>query len=243
MGVFQKTQKEDITYSTGLKYDDFIKVAKLQSLSREISPTAVLSFLDIDSELIAQPPIVKAEVAQSLCDTHALGLLTPRAFSCLMVDKKAHKYKEVKRVKGQGKSKEGEIFEASQVIIKATDHELRLTSQGISAELTLFLHKNVVAPPRTLTIEAIIPIILFDGQLCSWADGQVKKERRVLLEAQSFSRPYFFKGVLASVVRWDYFEQFLKEIMKDCNILVDEINESKDKIDEQLRIILRGALK
>ncbi|MEM3560473.1 MAG: hypothetical protein QW149_03735 [Nitrososphaerota archaeon] len=100
-------------------------------------------FLNIDPSLIREAEaLVTPEIARSMKFLSELKIITPKIYRCLVKQKKAVTYKEIKLRKNRSKGHTSEIFEAINTLIKATKYDLILASSGIHAGACLMKRKN-----------------------------------------------------------------------------------------------------
>ena len=82
-----------------------------------------------------------------------------------------------------------------------------------------------------------LPILVFEGGLYTWIDGNVSETDEVLVEGRCHTRRYF-ENMLISVVSAKRFKEFLTNINKDCMVLLNRIYENEQKLDEQVKTIM-----
>ena len=241
----QPRSKEDLSRVTNIVSLDFLTVVKRQSLLKgefnqiKLFPSlSELRFLNMDPNLITEEELVTPDIARKMKFLSELKIVPPGAFRHLAKGMKAKAYKEIKLEKKEKKSPPSEIFKAVNALIKATKYELILSSGGIYAGAYLTKKKTeMLLEKGSLQIEIFIPILIFDGKLYSWLNGDVKREDEVLLEGRCHTR-YYFENMLISVVKKEHFKQFLHNIDENFIKLIDCIYENKAKLDEQTKMII-----
>jgi hypothetical protein len=153
---------------------------------------------------------------------------------------KALSYKEIKlknRRQGKGDSGLHEIFEAVNVLIKATKHDMRLHSSAIYAGVEL---KKMGHEHGRFEIMVFLPVLVFGGELYTWLDGNVDEVNEVLLEGRCHTRRYF-DNMLIGVTKGSYFKEFLSRIDGDNTELLRQICSNRSKLDEQVKMILDSS--
>jgi hypothetical protein len=223
---------------------DFLTVVKRQSLlmagmSRGETPSrAEIRMLDLDPDLFSSyQAMVTPEVARKLKFPSELGLLRANIFGFLVAQEKALTYKEIKLKKlrnTKGESGLHEIFEAVNVLIKATKHDMRLHSSAIYAGAEI---KKMGHEQGRFEIMVFLPILLFGGDLYTWKNGNVNETNELLLEGRCHTRRYF-DNMLIGVVKDNYFKEFLARIAEDSTQLSQWVCSQRDKLNEQVRMIV-----
>jgi len=242
--LFPRTRsKEEIKRATNIRSLDFLTVVKRQSLlkgefvyrDRFTSPLET-QFLDIDPSLIREEAMVTPEIARSMKFLSELEIIPPEIFRCLVKQTKAIAFTEIKLKKKKVKSHTSEIFEAINALIKATKYDLILASNGIHAGAYLMKWKD---EKGAFQIDIFLPILIFDGGLYSWCDGNVKVEDEILLEGRCHTKHYF-ENMLIDIIKKERFETFLNEMKEDFLKLVDQVSENRRKLDEQVKMIMES---
>jgi len=226
---------------------DFLTVVKRQSLlmdelrkGRLPSPSEV-RMLDLEPDLLlSYQAMVTPEIARNLKFPSELGIIRPNIFRFMAAKEKALSYKEIKlknRRQGKGDSGLHEIFEAVNVLIKATKHDMRLHSSAIYAGVEL---KKMGHEHGRFEIMVFLPVLVFGGELYTWLDGNVDEVNEVLLEGRCHTRRYF-DNMLIGVTKGSYFKEFLSRIDGDNTELLRQICSNRSKLDEQVKMILDSS--
>lgn len=223
---------------------DFLTVIKLQSLLMDdvrkgrLPSPAEIRMLDLEPDLfLSYEAMVTPEIARRLKFLSELGVIRPNAFRFTAAKEKALSYKEIKlrkRQRGKGESGLHEIFEAVNVLIKATKHDMRLHSSTIYAGAEL---KKMGEEHGRFEIMVYLPILVFGGELYTWSEGNVKEVSEVLLEGRCHTKRYF-DNMLIGVTKGSNFKEFLSKIDADITELLCQICSNRSKLDEQVKMIL-----
>lgn len=187
--------------------------------------------------LLSYEAMVAPEIARKLKFPSELRIIRPSIFRFMAAKKKALSYKEIKlkkRQQGKGDSGQHEIFEAVNVLIKATKHDMKLHSSSIyaGAELKKMGHER-----GRFEIMVFLPVLVFRGELYTWLNGNVDEVNEVLLEGRCHTRRYF-DNMLIGVTKGSYFKEFLPKISEDNAGLLRQICSNRSKLDEQVKMIL-----
>jgi len=199
---------------------------------------AEIRMLNLEPDLIlSYEAMVTPEIARKLKFPSELGIIRPNVFEYMSAKEKALTYKEIKLKKQQqGKADSGphEIFEAVNVLIKATKHDMRLHSSAIyaAAELNKMGHPN-----GRFEIMLYLPILVFGGELYTWSGGNVKEVNEVLLEGRCHTRRYF-DNMLVGVTTGSYFKEFLSKVDADNAEMLRQTCSNRSKLDEQVKMIM-----
>lgn len=223
---------------------DFLTVIKRQSLlmaelsKGNLPSRAEIRMLDLDPDLLSSyQAMVTPEVARKLKFPSELGLIRANIFRFLVTKEKALTYKEIKLKKlrnTKGGSGLHEIFEALNVLIKATKHDMRLHSSSVYAGAEL---KKMGHEEGRFEIMLYLPILVFGGDLYTWSNGRADEANEVLLEGRCHTRRYF-ENMLISVAKGSHFKEFLSKIDEDCTELLHRICSNQTKLDEQVKMIM-----
>lgn len=223
---------------------DFLTVIKRQSLLMDevrrgkLPSPAEIRMLNLEPDLLlSYEAMVTPEIARKLKFPPELGIIRPNIFGFMSAKEKALSYKEIKlkkRQQGKGDSGPHEIFEAVNVLIKATKHDMRLHSSSVyaGAELKKRGHEH-----GRFEIMVYLPILVFGGELYAWAEGDVEEVNNVLLEGRCHTRRYF-DNMLIGVTNGSNFKEFLSRIDTDKTGLLRQICSNRSKLDEQVKMIL-----
>ncbi len=223
---------------------DFLTVIKHQSLLMDevrkgrLPSPAEFRMLNLEPDLLlSYEAMVAPEIARKLKFPSELGIIRPSIFRFMAAKEKALSYKEIKlkkRLQGKGDSGQHEIFEAVNVLIKATKHDMKLHSSSIyaGAELKKMGHER-----GRFEIMVFLPVLVFRGELYTWLNGNVDEVNEVLLEGRCHTRRYF-DNMLIGVTKGSYFKEFLPKISEDNAGLLRQICSNRSKLDEQVKMIL-----
>jgi len=239
--IFFPWQREDREIDRSMAdFLDFITVTKRQSILKEegISSQAELQMLNMDVSLLSEESAIDAQTARKLNFFSELGVLTSKSFRFLTNKTKALHGKEIKiKKKSKNKSSDSnQIFKAVSAVIKATKYDLSLCSYPVYVHV-LSAKRGFGVP--VFEVMVFIPVILFDGKLYVWIDGNVSQTEEILFEGRCQTKHYF-ESMLISILQKDRFERFLAEISEDAKTLADQIYRNRNKLDEQKKIIMEA---
>lgn len=223
-----------------INYHDFLTIVKRQSLlkgemtgSKMPLPTE-FQMLDLDPALIVDyESLVTPEIAKELRFFSDLKIITPDAFGFLRSEMKSLSFKEVKLKKRGKVSERHEIFEALNMLIKATKYDMELHSTGIYAAASLAKKDH---EKGKFEIAVWLPILMFGGELYTWINGNVETAGEILVEGRCHTRHYF-ENVVINVVRERRFEEFLSKIEENHRELLNRIVDKRDELDDQVKMI------
>jgi len=225
-----------------INYLDFLTVAKRQSLLIERiqygeSPSpAELRLLNLDPDILtSHQALIDPKIAKNLKFFSELGIIAPDTFKFFTAREKALNYKEIKLNKEHG-SGPHEIFEAINILIKATKQDMKLSSLVTYAGTELAKRG---ADRGTFQIKIFIPILLFRGELYKWSNDEVNEVDQVLLEGKCHTNKYF-ENMLIGVVKDSHFDKFLSELNDDQGELLRRICSKRGDLEEQVKIIMKS---
>lgn len=84
----------------------------------------------------------------------------------------------------------------------------------------------------------LLHVLIFDGEICVWTDGNVKDTSEVLFRNRYRSRHYI-EDLMVSVVEKSHFGKYLVGINRSFDTIADIVYQKKDALDEQARVILK----
>lgn len=225
---------------------DFLTVIKRQSLLMDevrrgkLPSPAEIRMLNLEPDLLVSYEVmVTPEIARKLKFPSELGIIKPNVFGFMSAKEKALSYKEIKlKKRQQGKAGSGphEIFEAVNVLIKATKHDMKLHSSAIyaGAELKKMGHEH-----GRFEIMVYLPILVFGGELYAWSKGDVEEVNEVLLEGRCHTKRYF-DNMLIGVTKGSNYKEFLSRINVDNASLLRQIHSNRSKLDKQTKMIMES---
>jgi len=223
---------------TWVKFHDFLTIVKRQAIfkgemtsGRPPLPTEFRMF-DLDPALVAEESLVTPEIARKLKFFSDLGIINPDTFSFLRTKMKSLSFKEVKLKKGK-KTERREIFEALNSLIKATKYDMELCSKSIFAATSLAKRGH---EKGKFEIMVWLPLLVFEGELYNWVDGNVEATNDTLVEGRCHT-PHYFENMLISVVRKNRVGGFLSKVEEDSKKLLNQIVGKRDELDDQVKMI------
>jgi len=186
-----------------------------------------------------EPPLLNEEIARQI---KWLGEIAPFGFK----DFKSFANKEIATIGtvvplgGKGKAP-NELFEAAATATKATIYELELISYYHHAAISLFQAQKKEGFKPRLSINIVLPVIVFDGTLCMWRgkDKELEEVNHVVYAFNYRSLCYFGEYTI-NVLTKDQFPIFLKELEKDQESLCLRFKEKTHELNEQVRLFLTG---
>ena len=229
--------------SLRLEHIDFLKVTRVQSLASR-DPWAIRRHrtLGIGRDILVGPPLLDPSVARKiewLIEVVPFGATDFQSFGRKMVSSVG----TVAPLSGREKGRD-EMFEEATTVSKALVYELELTSDFIHAVMSLLLHGYVSPPAESrpyLSINIVLPIIVFDGMLCLWCGKDSDLEEiDHLVYLFDYRSPYYFGRRAMNVVGKDSFELLLRGLNTDLINLAQKFRERKHKLDKQMKIITEG---
>lgn len=235
--VFFPWQREDREIERSMAgFLDFITVTIRQSLLKEEGNSSPLEhqMLNTDVSLMSEECVIDAQTAKKLKFFSELGVLTSNSFRFLTTKTKAIHGKPIK-IQGQ-KSDSNQIFKAVNAVIKATKYDLSIYSYPIYVQV--LAAKRGFGEP-VFEVMVFVPVIVFDGKLYEWLDGDVSQVEKILFEGRCQTKHYF-ERMLINIFKKDHFENFLTEISEDSKSLADLIYRNRSKLDEQIKIIMEA---
>ena len=223
---------------------DFLTVIKRQSLLMDevskgrLPSPAEIRMLNLEQDLLfSYPSMVTPEIAGKLKFPSELGIIGANIFRFMADKEKALSYKEIKlkkRQQGKGDSGLHEIFEAVNVLIKATKYDMRLHSSAIYAGAEL---KKMGRENGRFEMMVFLPILVFGGELYTWLNENVDEVSEVLLEGRCHTKRYF-DNMLIGVTKGSYFKEFLSKVDEDSTELLRQICSKLSKLDDQVKMIM-----
>ena len=234
--LFPAEGKEDLW----VRYIDFLKVARTQSLAaRDPSSIRWHRILGVCRSILMEPPLLNEKAARQI---KWLGEIAPFGFK----DFKSFAKKEIATIgtvvplSGKGKAP-NELFEAAATATKATVYELELISNYHYTAISLFQAQKKEGFKPCLSINIVLPVIVFDGTLCMWR-GKDKELEEVshVVHAFNYRSLRYFGEYAINVLTKDQFPIFLRELGKDQESLCLRFKEKTYELDEQVRLFLTG---
>jgi hypothetical protein len=234
---------KDIELSS-VNHVDFLTVIKRQSLLMDevrkgkLPSPAEIRMLNLEPDLLSSyKAMVTPEIARKLEFPSEFGIISPNIFRFMAAKEKALSYKEIKLKKqqqGKGDSGLHEIFQAVNVLIKATKHDMRLHSSAIyaGAELKKMGYEN-----GRFEMMVFLPVLVFGGEFYTWLNGNVDEVSEVLLEGRCHTKRYF-DNMLIGVAKGSYFKEFLSKIDEDSIELLRQVCSKLSKLDDQVKMIM-----
>jgi hypothetical protein len=229
--VFFLTPRRTEEMATGLRFLDYLYVAKTSSLSRLYSPYP---------EMLPHIPTLSPGIAKSLKHTGDLKLVDPTVFRSLAATEQAKTYKEIKRKAQDSGSVDGypAIYEAAMTVLKAADFDFNNAYSFMQFVInSRFSGLPLPTGTEIGDIQLYMPIILFDGKLMAWRNGHLGGADEVLLQAHVLSMGFFVPSPLLVVVQRDHFDDFLKSLDDDLIVLADRIRNNRAKLDQEFRLL------
>ena len=228
--VFFLTQRKTDEMATGLRFLDYLYVAKTSSLSRLYSPYPAM---------LPHIPTLSPGIAKSLKHTGDLKLVDPTVFRSLAATEQAKTYKEIKMKKAQDSgSTDGYhmIYAAAMTVLKATDFDFNNAYSIMQFVInSRFSGAPLPAGAEIGDIQLYLPIILFDGKLLVWRNGHLEGADEVLLQAHILSMGFLVPSPLIIVVQRDHLDDFLKSLNDDLLVLADRISNSRAALDQEFK--------
>jgi len=241
----------DLDYGgIGLASVDSFRIARISSLLA-LHPSLTTGSLRLEAEFGLEPkPFVPAAVAREIWGASEIAnFVQARDFRCLANPEKSLAFDIVKLAKMEKRfdrnAERKAIHDTMTGLVKATQERLVLDAQLIQDLLDAALDPEIVrsAPHlRQFHLSYFFPLIVFDGKLKVWREGNVSDADEVLLDVALRSRRYFHSR-LVTVVERGHFDQWLAQFESDAKALVQKITEQRSLLDRQVELLEKNFTK
>ena len=201
--------------------------------------------------IVDEAPLIDASTSRKLKALFHSGVYAPRYFECLLAPNRSMQFLEIKEMKGRAsrpriQSGKSEIFEAVMTLAKAVRWKVMSFSTEIfhRAAATKSEYRTEEKPLSdeyaSFSIAVVLPLIIFEGKLCSWSEQGVIEEKEILLEGRCHTERYN-ETLSMIVVSKDHFIEFIQQINEDLGRLAEAILLKKDELDKQTELIVKGV--
>jgi hypothetical protein len=249
----QPRSHEELENLSWTRSQDFLRVIFMQHLLKT-KPSARELFrshgpFSLPSYIVDEKPLITKSVAGRLKTSHQLGISIAKFFRCLLNPNKSLYGLEVREMKAQeGKprtqSKKDEIFEAIITLAKAIEWESASLSADIfyraSAAKSDYLEEGKYPfEYSSFAMAVILPLIIFDGKLCTWSGQNVTETKELLFEGRCHTEKYDV-NLSMIVVRKEHLTEFIRGVNEDLARLAHAISLKRNEFDKETELILEG---
>jgi hypothetical protein len=231
-----KNKEDDWRRLFTIDFLDPIKIVK-RSASHSLSSK---NMPWLDSELLRKElsSLIQPGTASKLKDFHDLGVIRKDNFHYFIQGRIGLYGKEIKISENTKKSR-SRIFESLLAVNKALSYTARIDASGILSEIASLPHVSKLSKDLLVTIEILIPLIVFDGALYSWEKQEGAIEQKQILARSLYRSEHYNWSRLVPIVRIDYLSVFLDDLIRDLDQIHESIIRESEKCDIQIQNLVR----
>lgn len=194
----------------------------------------------LDSEQIRKKlsPYLQPKKASELKDFHDLGLIQKEKFRYFTEGRIGLYGKEIKLSENEKKSRL-QIFESLLAVNKALSYSARIDASRLVSTIESLLHVSKMKHAILVTIDILIPLIVFDGTLCSWEKHEGVIEQEQILARSLYRSEHYNWSRLVPILNIDYLAVFLDSLSRDLDQINRSITRESEKCDIQMQNLAR----
>ena len=230
-----KKQEDDWRRLFDIDFFEPIRITKQFSLHSSSIEKGIpqLSRPWLDSALIRKhlPSLIKSKETAKLKDFHELGLIKKEGFQYFTKSRIGLYGKDIKIPKN-GKSRT-QIFEALLAVNKALSYTEKMDGSGMYFAIESL--SDISKSLKPMTIEILIPLIVFDGALYSWEKDEGVIEQKQILARSAYRSDNYEWSRLVPIVHIDQFTVFLDYLNKDLDKIHRSMIRELEKCDVQIK--------
>lgn len=177
----------------------------------------------------------------NLKDFRELDLIKKGNFKYFMSGRVGLYGKEIKISKQGTQSNISQIFRSLVTVNKALSYVELMDYTEQCNNLKTLLNLNAIQRQSFLvTIEILIPVVVFNGHLYSWDKKSGVKEQNMILARSLYKSSQYHCRRLVPVVKIEYFKNFLDLLDRDLNQIYQAIIDGIDMVDQQTKILVNS---
>lgn len=220
-----------------------IRVAKQISLNQLSIEKGIpqLSQPWLNSELIRKKisPFIRPKETAKLKDFHDLGLIKKENFHYFMESRIGLYGKEIE-ISGNEKKSRSQIFESLLAVNKALSYTARIDAGGVYLQIASLPHVSKSSEDFLVTIEILIPLIVFDGALYSWEKQEGAIEQKQILARSVYRSEHYNWSRLVPIVNINHLTVFLDHLNRALDQIHKSIIRELEKYDIQIQNLAKA---
>jgi len=230
---------EENSWKQNFKIDFFEPIRIVKQLSENISsvergiPTLSKPWLDSDiirKELVSN---IKVDKCLELRDFYDLDIIQETFFSYFIDNRLGLSGKEIKLKKNTGSFPK--IRDSLFKVNKSLSYTARIDAGSLLPQITSTIHGPKTRHDILKTIEILIPLIIFDGDIYCWEkDNELKSINQILVRSQHRSDKYNWNR-LVPIININSLPLFLEKLNKNVIRIKNNIIDKREECDIQIK--------